>query len=69
MVYFEAGVPFIYVGDMGAERDLLRWVKKAVDGDDIEEVNEKMLEKIVQGELGSKVKFGEHDDAAVLFCE
>jgi hypothetical protein len=69
LVYFEAGVPFVYQGDMTAEREVLRWVKKAVEGDDIEEVNERMLEKAVQGQLGFKAKFGEHDDAAVLFCE
>ena len=75
---------------------MLRWVKKAVENDDIEEVNEqitisltllppmiiiiiiinhdgqvneRMLEKAVEGQLGSAAKFGEHQDAAVLFCK
>ena len=69
-------------------------MKKAVENDDIEEVNEqitiilllllmiititinhddqvneRMLEKAVEGQLGSAAKFGEHQDAAVLFCK
>ena len=73
---------------------MLRWVKKAVENDDIEEVNdhitiillpmiiitaiiinhddqvnERMLEKAVEGQLGSAAKYGEHQDAAVLFCK
>ena len=69
-------------------------MKKAVENDDIEEVNnqitiillpmivitaiiinhddqvnERMLEKAVEGQLGSAAKYGEHQDAAVLFCK
>jgi len=69
IVYFEAGVPSIYPGDLESERDVLRWIKKAVEADDIEEVNEKMAEKAMMGQLGSKLKYGEHEDAAVLFCK
>ena len=32
-------------------------------------VNERMLEKAVEGQLGSVAKYGDHQDAAVLFCE
>ena len=32
-------------------------------------VNERMLEKAVEGQLGSLAKYGEHQDAAVLFCK
>ena len=32
-------------------------------------MNERMLEKAVEGQLGSVAKYGEHQDAAVLFCE
>jgi len=67
IVYFESGIPFMYQGDLTSERDLLRWVKKAIENDDIEEVNERMLEKAVEGQLGSLAKYGEHQDAAVLF--
>ena len=71
-------------------------MKKAVENDDIEEVNdqitiiltlllpmiitaitinhdgqvnERMLDKAVEGQLGSAAKYGEHQDAAVLFCK
>ena len=33
------------------------------------QVNERMLEKAVEGQLGSAAKYGEHQDAAVLFCK
>ena len=33
------------------------------------QVNERMLDKAVEGQLGSVAKYGEHQDAAVLFCE
>ena len=32
-------------------------------------MNERMLEKAVEGQLGSLAKYGEHQDAAVLFCK
>ena len=35
----------------------------------VDQVNERMLEKAVEGQLGSAAKFGEHQDAAVLFCK
>ena len=54
---------------MSSERDLLHWVKVQLAGDDIEDVNSRVLARIVEGELGSKVVFGEHTDVAVLFCE
>ena len=47
----------------------MKWVKRQFEGDDIEEVNAKILDKIAKGELGSKEIYGEHNDAAVLFCE
>ena len=34
-----------------------------------DQVNERMLEKAVEGQLGSAAKYGEHQDAAVLFCK
>jgi len=65
--YFELGIPNIYPGDVSSERDLLHWVKVQLAGDDIEDVNSRVLARIVEGELGSKVVFGEHTDVAVLF--
>ena len=34
-----------------------------------DQVNERMLDKAVEGQLGSAAKYGEHQDAAVLFCK
>ena len=67
VVYFEKGIPSIYHGEMAGERDLLKWVKKQVEGDDIEDVNKKMMDKIIRGQVGDRKVFGEHADAAVLF--
>ena len=47
----------------------MKWVKRQFEGDDIEEVNAKILDKITRGEVGNKEIYGEHNDAAVLFCE
>lgn len=44
-------------------------MKKQFEGDDIEDVNSHVMEKIVKGEVGNKETYGEHDDAAVLFCK
>ena len=44
-------------------------MKRQFEGDDIEEVNAKILDKITRGEVGNKEIYGEHNDAAVLFCE
>ena len=56
-------------GDVSNDRELLKWVKRQFEGDDIEEVNAKILDKITRGEVGNKEIYGEHNDAAVLFCE
>ena len=47
----------------------MKWVKRQYEGDDIEEVNAKILDKIVTGQIGRKEIYGEHTDAAVLFCK
>ena len=58
-----------FKGDVSNDRELLKWVKRQFEGDDIEEVNAKILDKITRGEVGNKEIYGEHNDAAVLFCE
>lgn len=47
----------------------MKWVKRQFEGDDIEDVNGVVLEKIAKGQVGDKQIFGEHEDAAVLFCK
>jgi len=67
VLYFENGIPNTYSGDLSNERELLKWVKKQFEGDDIEDVTSHVMEKIVKGEVGNKETYGEHDDAAILF--
>lgn len=47
----------------------MKWVKKQFEGDDIEDVNAAVLEKIIKGETGNKELYGEHGNVAVLFCK
>ena len=47
----------------------MKWVKRQFEGDDIEEVNAKILDKIAKGDVGNKEIYGQHNDAAVLFCK
>ena len=56
-------------GDLSNDRELLKWVKRQFEGDDIEEVNAVVIDKIARGDVGSKEVYGDHNDAAVLFCE
>ena len=48
---------------------MLKWVKKQFEGDDIEDVNSAVIDKIIKGDLGHKGVFGSHTVAAVLFCK
>ena len=59
----------MFPGDVSNDRELLKWVKRQFEGDDIEEVNANILDKIAKGEIGSKEIYGQHTDAAVLFCK
>ena len=44
-------------------------MKKQFEGDDIEDVNAVVVDKIARGEVGSKELYGDHNDAAVIFCK
>ena len=48
LLYFEHGQVSIYDGDLEAEEDLLDWLLKQKREDTIEEVNRKMLEKLIE---------------------
>ena len=65
----KVGSILTFSGDVSNDRELLKWVKRQFEGDDIEDVNGVVLEKIAKGQVGDKQIFGEHEDAAVLFCK
>ena len=48
LIYFEQGQPSIYDGDLRAEEDLLDWLLKQKREDTIEEVNRKLLERLIE---------------------
>ena len=57
------------LGDVANDRELLKWVKRQYEGDDIEDVNAVIVDKITKGEVGNKDVYGDHNIAAVLFCK
>ena len=58
-----------FLGDVANDRELLKWVKRQFEGDDIEDLNAVIVDKITKGEVGNKDVYGDHNIAAVLFCK
>lgn len=59
IVYFEKQVPNIYNGDLLNEEDILHWLVSQLEKDEIEDVTDEMLDKLVK----------EGKTLAVLFCK
>lgn len=59
IVYFEKQVPNIYSGDLLNEEDILHWLVSQLEKDEIEDVTDEMLDKLVK----------EGKTLAVLFCK
>lgn len=58
VVYFEKGIPNIYDGDLEEEEEILEWLVQQLEKDEIEDVTDEMLDRLIQD--GKTV--------AVLFC-
>lgn len=58
IVYFEKQVPNIYSGDLLNEEDILHWLVSQTEKDEIEDVTDEMLDRMVK----------EGSTLAVLFC-
>lgn len=58
IVYFEKGLPNIYDGDLDDESAVLEWLLHQLERDEIEDVTDEMLDKLVK----------ETKALAVLFC-
>ena len=58
-----------FLGDASNDRELLKWVKRQFESDDIEDVNAVVVDKIARGEVGHKSVYGNLNIAAVLFCK
>lgn len=59
LVYFEKGVPSVYSGNLLAEEDVLEWLVHQVEEDEIEEVTDEMLDRLI----------GRTEHLAVLFYD
>ena len=60
IVYFENGIPTLFKEPFDDADDILRWFLEQLQGDEIEDVNEEMLRKILKGEQGG---------TGVIFCK
>lgn len=59
VVYFEKGIPNVYDGDLQEEDQFLEWLVQQLEKDEIEDVTDEMLDKLVN----------EGKNVAVLFCK
>lgn len=59
VVYFEKGIPNVYDGDLEEEEEILEWLVQQLEKDEIEDVTDEMLDKLIQ----------EGKTVAVLFCK
>lgn len=59
IVYFEKGIPNVYDGDMDNEDELLEWLVEQLEKDEIEDVTDEMLDRLIKD--GKTI--------AVLFCK
>lgn len=58
VVYFEKGIPNVYDGDLEHEEEFFEWLVQQLEKDEIEDVTDEMLDKLIND--GKSV--------AVLFC-
>lgn len=59
VVYFEKGIPNVYDGDLEEEEEILEWLVQQLEKDEIEDVTDEMLDKLIH----------EGKNVAVLFCK
>ncbi|CAG0916199.1 unnamed protein product, partial [Notodromas monacha] len=55
MVYFENGIPSLYSGDLAQEDQVLDWLVRQVESDEIEDVTDEMLDMLIQSAHGHKI--------------
>ncbi|XP_044757512.1 uncharacterized protein LOC123315746 isoform X2 [Coccinella septempunctata] len=62
IVYFEKGLPNVYDGDLEAEEDILEWLVQQLEKDEIEDVTDEMLDKLIKESKNLAVLFYDDDD-------
>ncbi|XP_053665488.1 uncharacterized protein LOC128714637 [Anopheles marshallii] len=48
LVYFEQGIPTVYEGSLDQEEDVLDWLERQTNSDEIEDVTDEMLDMIIE---------------------
>ena len=59
LVYYEDGIPNIYTGDLRIERNVLDWLIEQRENDEIEEVTDEILDKLIE----------KHQALIAVFCK
>ena len=59
LVYYENNIPNIYKGDLRIERDVLDWLEEQMNNDEIEEVTDEILDKLIES----------NDALIAVFCK
>ncbi|CAG9815355.1 unnamed protein product [Phaedon cochleariae] len=62
VVYFEKGIPNVYDGDLEEEDDILEWLVQQLEKDEIEDVTDEMLDKLIAEGKNLAVLFYDDDD-------
>ncbi|CAH1113506.1 unnamed protein product [Psylliodes chrysocephalus] len=62
VVYFEKGIPNIYDGDLEEEEEILEWLVEQLEKDEIEDVTDEMLDKLIHDSKFLAVLFYDDDD-------
>ncbi|XP_074033433.1 hulk isoform X3 [Leptinotarsa decemlineata] len=62
VVYFEKGIPNVYDGDLEEEQDILDWLVEQLEKDEIEDVTDEMLDKLIAEGKTLAVLFYDSDD-------
>ncbi|KAK3864392.1 hypothetical protein Pcinc_029924 [Petrolisthes cinctipes] len=62
LVYFESEIPYIFEGDLMKEEDVLSWLFHHVDHEEIADVTDEMLDKLIANEPHLAVLFYDKKD-------
>ncbi|XP_063909567.1 uncharacterized protein LOC135127148 isoform X2 [Zophobas morio] len=62
IVYFEKGIPNVYDGDLEQEEEFLEWLVQQLEKDEIEDVTDEMLDKLINEGKNLAVLFYNEDD-------
>ncbi|RZC33857.1 uncharacterized protein BDFB_002087 [Asbolus verrucosus] len=62
VVYFEKGIPNVYDGELEEEEEFLDWLVQQLEKDEIEDVTDEMLDKLINEGKNLAVLFYNEDD-------